>query len=204
METKFGRQGFFGTLGENAARRLLKEMGYFVLPASLIDNGGAPLLESQAVNLIMPDIIAAHHGVSVLVDVKTKGRATKNMIRKRLETGCSLRHYESYLAAGRALGMRVALLFIHADRAEGQFGFLDEVSADAHRHYPKRPDDPFGEPMIFFNIDLNHGSQFKVCLFKDDLEWAKLKAASIPAKTVRPWESDPRKSFNGQGLLPGW
>jgi hypothetical protein len=60
MGTKFGRRGFFGMLGEAQARRLLKEMGYIVLPVSLIENGGAPLLESQVRAWIAPDILAAH------------------------------------------------------------------------------------------------------------------------------------------------
>ena len=209
METKFGRQGFFGMLGENAARKLLKSMGYFVFDAAASCNGRAALLESEIKNIIMPDIIAAHKGPPILVDAKTKTRPSRSIHRNRMEDAIAIRHYESYLAAGRALSMRPAILFIHAMDGEGHIGFLDEVSGDAWRFDPgphwfeSHPGHAFTEPMIFFNVDPNHHSRFTRLLFEKDLTTA-LQAAAIPPKTVQPWEKRHRHPNRDQGFLPGW
>ncbi len=131
MAAKFGgKYGAFGDAGEDVARRYLKANDYCVLPVSWIDNGGAPMLESDIKDMVMPDIIAAHKGVAILIDVKTKTKTVPSVLRGRIETGCSVRHYQSYLACGKALGMRPAILFIHADRTDMLLGFLDEVADD--------------------------------------------------------------------------
>jgi hypothetical protein len=208
---KFGTKGAFGSACEDQGRQWLKEIGFYVLPLSMIENGGAPLLESQIQKEIAPDILASRQGASILVDVKGKSRASRNRTRDRIETGCELRHYHAYMAVGRIMGMRVALLFIHADRSEMHFGYLDEISLDAFQWTPgpdwfkSHPNHEFKEPMIFFNIDPNHGSRFDVCFRKEDFLTAKLRAAAMPPKTVRPWE--PRHKTpgsNGQTFLPGW
>ena len=130
---KFSRENIFGGKGEVMVRRWFMELGFAVLPLSLIENGGAPMFESDVAKLISPDILACRNGLSVLVDVKSKGRLPRYRVGQRMQTGIELRQHDSYMAVQKATGMRTALCFIHADRPEMYLGFLDEIEADAQR-----------------------------------------------------------------------
>ena len=196
--------------GEELARRWLKELGYYVIPISLIENGGAPLLESIIEKVILPDIQAFKDGAPIAVDVKSKGRVARCQKLQRMQTGCAMRHYEAYKRFQKVTGMRTALAFLHADRPDLYLGMLDEIETDAQRWYwdeewaSTRPNHAYKESMIFFNIDPNHGSRFKVCRIRPDIEeWTKFQKSSKPPKTVRPWEGG-KRTLPGQGMLPGF
>src|SRR5262245_64756121 len=95
----------FGRRCEELVMHWLKCHGYFVGPASLIERGGAALLEGYIRSHVLPDILAAKDGGSSWIDVKGKGRMTFNRRRGRWETGIALRHWEDYLAVQGATGI---------------------------------------------------------------------------------------------------
>lgn len=181
-----GPEAKFGDLGEELARSWLMREGYAVLPVSLIENGGAPVFESDARRLISPDILACRNGSSVLVDVKSKARRAFNRKFDRWQTGCSLRHYHSYMACGAATGMRAALCFIHADDPNYYLGFLDELVVGESRSDDAQVHEPSG--MIYFNIDEDRGTKFRIYPVEQDGRWRAFRDAAMPSKIIRPWE----------------
>jgi len=74
-----------GDQGEAWVRRLFVQWGHWVVPISLIDNGGAPMLEDWIESNVLPDILAGKDGDTFVVEVKTKSRITYNRLRHRLE-----------------------------------------------------------------------------------------------------------------------
>jgi hypothetical protein len=206
------KNGLFGNQGEEFGRSILRRTGYFVLPG-WNQSRGAPLLRSLAQNIIAPDIIAAINKCTVLVDVKAKRHPTKYNKKRQLETGCGLRHYKAYIAAGENTGLRVALLFLHAFAADGitadpcaWFGYLDEIGVYAREFTGEDAIKHFGEDMIFFCCDPNKDTnKFKLMNegidALDDAEWLKFQAVSQPPKIIRPWEKRRKKDFPGQGRL---
>lgn len=205
MATKLDKRSHqwrLGQGGETEARQWLREAGYAVLPSMLIDNGGAPLLERALVSLVLPDMIMCKSGTSVLVDVKTKSRPDPNHKRGGMESDAiSLRHYHNYLAVGREMGMRVAILFIHAERQEMLLGYLDEVSGPEDSWVirgPFPPNHAYKEDMIFFNVDANRGTKFILCETGEDFA-GSLAPMVNPSKAIHVGPRDVRK---GDRWLP--
>lgn len=192
-------------MGETIARLHFKKTGWYVLPASLIENGGAPLLESTSENVILPDILAFKNGGGqCAIDVKSKSRATFYQKLNRSQTGIELRHFEHYKRFQQVTGLRTALAFIFADRKELHLGFIDEIESDAQRFMwsadwaASHPGHAYTESLINFNCDPNHGSRFKVFGRLEEIPgWQQFQGAAIPPKTVRPWEQK-TKDLRGQ------
>ena len=87
-----------GFKGEALVREWAKELGYIVLPVSLIENGGAPAIEDHITKLIVPDILAAKNGIPQWIEVKSFQRRTGNRKFNREEHGICKRHWENYRA----------------------------------------------------------------------------------------------------------
>ena len=67
-----------GEWGEREVRAYLERSGQYVVPASLIDNGGAPMAISLVrANLVLPDVLTIGGGGSAWWEVKTKTVARK-------------------------------------------------------------------------------------------------------------------------------
>lgn len=174
----------FGRKGEELVREWLKTEGWCVIPASLIDNGGAPMLESHVRQYILPDILAAKAGVPRWVEVKTKGRWTDSRERRRPETGCELRHWRHYLAVQRNTGIRGAMAFVHVRERRLLIGELDVIGEGAAEWLgPFKPGHAFKEPMIFFAVD-----RFDCFYLEESCLFQLISMAKKP-ETVRPWEN---------------
>jgi hypothetical protein len=195
----------FGSRGEAVVRNWLKNQGYYVIATSLIENGGAPLLEGQIRSIILPDIIAAKDGYCCLVDVKSKGRRTRHVSQGCMTTGCALRHYDNYKRASQITGMPAALCFLFADVGECHFGLIEEIGIHnildvSPEWLASHPNHAYTEDMVFFNIDPNHDSQFRLITGEKDLVWENFKKAATPPKTVHPGERR-KKDTPGQRRL---
>lgn len=184
----------FGTIGERIAFEWLKTQGYAVLPAAWIENGGAPLLESQVEKLIAPDFQIFKNGCGLWVDVKTKGRMAFYNRWQRWQTGCAQRHFDAYKMVARKTSIPGALLFIHLREKTIDFGLLDWIESDAQRE-PYKPGNHFTEDMIFFGIDRFDRYELAAGQLK------KLQAASVPPRVIRPWETNRKPPTERQGLL---
>lgn len=90
-------KGKLGNQGEKVLRVWLKKQGYLILPASLIQDDGAPMLTGEQVKAILPNNLTWKTGQPGWVEVKTKSNATLHLKPpKRWEHGMPLRHWDAY------------------------------------------------------------------------------------------------------------
>ncbi|GAI84783.1 unnamed protein product, partial [marine sediment metagenome] len=94
-----------GLKGEKLVREWLKLRGFYVLPTSLIDNGGAPALEGHLKRIIASNHLVAGEGKTFWAEIKTYQRATFNQKRQRLEHGVPIRLWNEYLKGQEITGI---------------------------------------------------------------------------------------------------
>ncbi len=190
----------FGGIGEQILKRWLMDHRYWLIPTTAIENGGAPMLESDIERIILPDFqIWKDDGFRAWVDAKSKARAVFYQKLQRWQTGCALRHFHAYRKVAEMTRTPGALAFIHTDTATLHFGMIDWIESDAqYWPMPKTFDakHPFKEDMIFFNLarfdkyDISRNGLFE-----------KLEEAVIQPKIIRPWETNRKPPQMKQGLL---
>jgi hypothetical protein len=167
-----------GLKGERLVREWLKLRGFYVLPASLIENGGAPALEGHLKRIIASNHLVAGSGETFWAEVKTYQRATFNQKRQRWEHGIPIRLWEQYKEGQRITGIPGYLFILQLNDNLILEGKLDDIEIGSVKtqgiHHP-----PSG-PQIFFDV-----RRFKRYP-SDTLE--EMKPEDIPPKTIRPWE----------------
>ncbi len=86
-----------GSQGEEIVKQWLLGQGYSILPASLIQTGGAPMLLEKAYKAILPDNLTWKDRHQRWVEVKTKSNPTTHESwPNRKEHGLPLRHWAAY------------------------------------------------------------------------------------------------------------
>lgn len=170
-----------GLKGEELVKAWLKLRGFYVLPASLIKNGGAPALEGYLQRVIASDHLVAKGGQSFWAEIKTYERATFNQIRQRLEHGVPIRLWNEYRRGQELTGIPGCLFILQLDERKILEGILNDIEVGSAktvgRHHP-----PSG-PQIFF--DVRRFSWW-------DLDTLEPMLPALPErlapKTVRLWE----------------
>lgn len=194
----------FGRCGEKYVYETLKDAGYFMVATSLIDRGGAPMLEGHIHSYVLPDMLAFDSKTreQFWVDAKSKARCTFSKIRKRMETGFELRHWDAYLAAQQHTGIKGAVAFVHASDRRLYLGELDVIGKTkfiwtwSQAWAESHPGHAFKESMVFFDVD---------CFDWYDLGTGQLAhefvGKSVPSKTVRPWEKKQIRNHRQRDLF---
>jgi len=181
-----------GLQGEKLVREWLKLRGFYVLPASLIKNGGAPALEGHLKRIIASNHLVAKSGETFWAEIKTYQRATFNQKRQRWEHGVTQRLWSEYKEGERITGIPGYLFILQLNDNLILEGKLSEIEIGSvktqDKHHP-----PSG-PQIFFDI-----RRFKTYPL-DTLE--ELKPESITPKTIKPWEKDKKFPKGRQLPLP--
>ena len=67
----------WGQLAEKAVRRAYERLGYFVVPAYAIEDGGAPMLAGLVQKFVLPDFLVAKSGQPRWIEVKFKDHPVK-------------------------------------------------------------------------------------------------------------------------------
>lgn len=176
----------YGAVGEEIARRWLVQQGFAVVPTSLIENGGAPMLLSWAKKTILPDNQIFRGGQMRWAEVKTKTRAVPYRKANRINTGCDLRHYDAYREIERATGAPCWIAFVHEQERCIFFGELEFVSQTAQFNTnAQQMRAHFGtDAMAFF--DTERFDRYEL----DERDAMLLKRAAIkPTAVPRPWDS---------------
>ena len=140
----------FGAKWEMLGKNMLKRMGWYVLPFSILSDGPAPVLEAHLRNnLISPDALVAKDGCLKWVDFKAKAEWT--VYKKggyREQTGISERHYRNYLEVEKTTGFECWLAFFHLG---DPFMLMQSLSQLTPDHF-----DPTGGrmnyPTVYFNM----------------------------------------------------
>lgn len=148
----------FGHKGEQVVIRLLKRLGFSILPAGALDGspfrpGGAPMLSGMEEAVIAPDLIAVEKGATRTVEVKTKSTSDFYGIGKCQVTGLALRHWDNYLAFEAKSGLPGWIVFLHAKQDEvlgAPIAVMDPHKRVARDAGTLRT---FNEPMVFFRCE---------------------------------------------------
>lgn len=146
-----------GREGEGIAREWLVRQGYWVIPASLIDNGGAPALvgyinsQEPPVGITLPDVLAFQGQSARWVEVKVKSRSTLNQVRRREEHGIEERHWQSYMDCVRQTGIPGALAIVEVSQWQILLGDLEDISKGSVRMDSAGTVAAYGEPMRYFD-----------------------------------------------------
>jgi len=170
-----------GLQGEKLVREWLKMRGFYVLPAGLIDNGGAPSLEGYLRNIVASDSLVAGHGRTFWAEIKTYQRAAFYQKYQRWVHGIPIRLWRQYTEGQRITGIPGYLFILQLNEQLILEGKLDEIAlgsqATTGKHHP-----PSG-PQIFFDVrrfqwySLSTLTKLKTMLPED-----------MPPKTMQPWE----------------
>lgn len=170
-----------GLQGEALVREWYKQQGYFVLPVSLIANGGAPSLDSHVKRIIAANHLAFKAAEQRWVEVKTYKRATKNRHRKRWEHGVPQRLWRQYLEGQALTCIPGYLTVLQVDERlilEGRMGYIVK---SAYFQTPGENHPPSGL-QVFFDVR-----------FFDWYNLATLQPLPkmLPSKIIRSWEQGP-------------
>lgn len=181
-----------GLKGENLVREWLKLRGFYVLPVSLIEAGGAPALEGRLNRIIASNHLVARAGETFWAEIKTFQRATFNQHRQRWEHGVPIRLWNEYIKGQVITGIPGCLFILQLNECLILEGKLDDIKIGSFKtvgsHHP-----PSG-PQIFFDV-----RRFKWYSL-ETLELNSMLPGELPPKTVRPWEK--AKIFPKDRQLP--
>ena len=173
-----------GLNGEKLVREWLKLRGFYVLPISLIENGGAPALEGHLKRIIASNGLVAHAGETFWAEIKTYQRATLNQQRQRWEHGVTIRLWDQYIEGQRITGIPGCLFILQLNERLILEGKLDDITIGSvktsGKHHP-----PSG-PQIFFDVRRFNGYDLDTLEFK---QLSNLFPEDLPPKTIRPWET---------------
>jgi len=141
-------KGQLGSQGEEIVKRWLLGQGYSILPASLIQTGGAPMLLERSYKAILPDNLTWKDSHQQWVEVKTKSCPTRHESwPTRDEHGLPLRHWAAYEFVQQKTQTPVTLALLELSSGTLLTATLDELKATA-RIYPMQ-----GEYHIFLARD---------------------------------------------------
>lgn len=180
-----------GQWGERHVRRWLeRDCGLFVVPTSLIEDGGAPALTNALQRIVLPDLQA--HGDSRWrgwCEVKTKTRAVKYNITQEWRHGIGARLWADYREVEQRTGMPGTLVILQC--APKMLMLVARMDALVPIPHSGSRAAYGGEELVFFRVD--------------DFEWFDFVPDELPPqinpKVVRPWEVG---ATMGDRQLPLW
>lgn len=170
-----------GTQGEEIVRQWLRSQGYSILPASLIETGGAPMLLEKAYKAILPDNLTWKDRHQRWIEVKTKSNPTTHESwPNRKEHGLPLRHWAAYEFVQQQTQTPVTLAILELSSRSLLMATLDDLKS-TERIYPMD-----GEFHIFLARDAFH---------EQSLENIRLPKAIPPtaSRTIAQQQQPPRR-----------
>jgi len=170
-----------GLQGEALVREWYKRQGYFVLPVSLINNGGAPALEGYVRKVIVANHLAFKGADQRWVEVKTYARASFNQQRHRWEHGVPQRLWLHYLEGQALTHIPGYLTILQVNKRLIMEGRIDRIATTAYVQAPAENHPPSGLQIFF---DTRFFDWYRL----DTLE--PLPKMDSP-KVIREWEEKP-------------
>lgn len=102
-----------GRAAENCVRDIYMAAGWSVLPAHLIENGGAPLVLAKLRNETAPDFVVAKPGTGArMLEVKFKTAPFLYQKMRDWQHGIDLPNWEAYLRLDQTSGFRVDIAIV--------------------------------------------------------------------------------------------
>jgi hypothetical protein len=148
----------WGNAAEKAVRAAYHRLGYFVVPAYAIEDGGAPMLIGQLQKFVLPDLLVARGGRSEWREVKFKDHCVLFGKTGYYRHGIDLPKWEHYRVVERATGIPGSIAVLQYRRgAEGDpdpyhleqsFEHLARIVQIEPRPIPSAP-----QGMVYWNVD---------------------------------------------------
>jgi len=183
-----------GLQGEALVGEWLKLRGFFVLPVSLIKNGGAPALEGHLKRVIASNHLVSGDGDTFWAEIKTYQKAAFYNKYQRYVHGVPIRLWEQYREGERLTGIRGYLFILQLDTRHILEGQLDDIEVGSQRTQPGEKYPPSG-PQIFF--DVRRFTWYNL----DTLEGVLPEfPEDLPPRTLHPW--DRGRSFPTHRQMP--
>jgi hypothetical protein len=108
-----GAEARAGRAAENCVRDIYKAAGWYVLPAHLIENGGAPLVLARLRNFTAPDFVVGKPGVIPrMLEVKFKSAPFLFQKMRDWQHGIDRPNWEAYEELDRVSGFRVDIAIV--------------------------------------------------------------------------------------------
>lgn len=104
-----------GQWGERQARSWCEKQGWFVIPAYLIEDGGAPAATRHLEKLVLPDLQVAVNGEARWIEVKTKTLSPVYQKTGDHRHGVDLRNWEAYLEVEAQTGIPGYLMIVQLE-----------------------------------------------------------------------------------------
>lgn len=175
-------QGKLGAAAESVVRAWLANTGWWVLPTSLIEDGGAPAFKSWwNENVIVPNNLAAKEGRMRWIEVKGKTQAMWVQRLGQHQHGIADRLWRNYLECITLSGTPGALVVVEFSTRVLLYCGFDVLGN--HLSYPVS-DAGYDEPMVFFPRDVFQ--RFEVPPNED-------LPPGLPVATPRAWDRAPSK-----------
>ncbi len=181
-----------GLKGEKLVSEWLKLRGFYVLPVSLIKNGGAPALEGHLKRIIASNHLISGAGKTFWAEIKTYQRATFNQKRQRWEHGVPVRLWNQYIQGQQVTGIPGYLFILQLNERVILEGRLDDMQVGSVKTVGDQH--PPSGPQIFFDV-----RRFKWYSLDTLGPLSAMLPEDLPPKTVRPWEED-KKCPKGRQL----
>lgn len=176
-----------GEWGEKTVRRWLeRDMGYFVVPTNMIEDGGAPALTAHLKRLVLPDHLAFGNGGGLWVETKMKREPLYYQKLRQFHHGIEERLWVQYLEVEQETKLPGWLAIVQMNPPKLLFQSFNLLSKWVYPHTGST--DPYGgKRMVFFNAD-----DFEWVLSGEDLH--RIVSPPPPpleiTRAPRPWDGD--------------
>ena len=179
-----------GQWGERLVRQWLTSRSWWVIPISLINNGGAPAFETWIRQFtVLPDIFAGCNGRAQWIEVKTKTKSVPNALRKRDEHGLEERLWRHYIAGQQLTGIPGAIAFVQTQPRLLYIGALDTIEVASVVYDGSN----LAEPRRFFDL-----RRFEKYNFGKSGLTLEVAPTIEPKAQPRPWEIKYRGQIESQ------
>lgn len=152
MDSQSLNKDRLGKAGEAVVRKWLVDQGYMILPASLINEGSAPMLRGKLKSIILPDTLAWKNGVQRWVEIKTKTTHTERLFSPDagcLQHGLPERHWRNYCLIQDETKIPVSIAVLQVDRRMLFIGQLDSLKKSIRQESFRMMD---GELHVWLNL----------------------------------------------------
>lgn len=181
----------WGDLAEKAVRQTLTRMGECIIPAHLIENGGAPKMLGHVKSWTLPDMLGCKNGASRWIEVKFKRAPALFEKIGRYRHGIDIPKWNDYRAVEKESGIPGWIAIVQyqpGDEADPEpcllmqsFAHLEHVTQFSHKPTSKAPNGmcywDIDEMDTVCSLDFDFGNQ--LVLERKIHPWSKKSKAGI-------------------------
>ena len=148
----------WGRAAERAVREAYTRLGWFVVPAHLIEDGGAPMLTGLLKKFVLPDFLAAKNGKSWWLEVKFKTACVEYRITGFWRHGIDIPKWDDYRKVEELTGIPgwIAVLQYRPSPKAAPCPHLLIQSFEALARvvdFDRRPTASAPRGMVYWNVD---------------------------------------------------